>query len=402
MDELTHTNIIPEFNTLVHFAVPRPHSVSAVVGSRPRLAVYGWLLTPKVTIVRSMEELVGDFCANKNESEDVEAANHPQKEQSWVSLSSSAYDPTFPRAIGLLATDFAEESAASTMRFAARFAKSAMEPLGLAFDEAEFCGIKVMREQREKVTMADFVHFFISNSPTLFRFFGLSQSRSCVIMLPPVDTREHDRLSAHGQLEKRDSGDSLMYLTRFWLNSNVCFDMEALSWHIESRRHCWNARTLGSLGERDLLGITLSRFPKLIILQKDQKRKRGACEQKYRRKGCDWVSSRSVGVAPPCSKVGEPSYSGHQGVDVRKRRSLYGYGERQLSALASSLAQLCHVIVCNDDGDMETIRSAYGDTDSFGVLFIHQNRLHWLSESKSSLSVSFIKNLISKDDETSA
>ena len=38
--------IVPEFNTLVAFRVPRLHEVTRMATDRPRLTVFGWMLRP--------------------------------------------------------------------------------------------------------------------------------------------------------------------------------------------------------------------------------------------------------------------------------------------------------------------------------------------------------------------
>ena len=59
VDEKARQNFCPEMNTLVHFAVPRPHSVTPVATDRPRYAVYGWIVTPEVK--RLFEDVPSDF-----------------------------------------------------------------------------------------------------------------------------------------------------------------------------------------------------------------------------------------------------------------------------------------------------------------------------------------------------
>jgi len=52
--------IVPRFNTLVTFPVPRWHSVTKVTarnGKRARYAAYGWVVTPCITEVRSVDAL---------------------------------------------------------------------------------------------------------------------------------------------------------------------------------------------------------------------------------------------------------------------------------------------------------------------------------------------------------
>ena len=58
VDEESHERFVPAWNTLVHFEVPRWHSVSKMVTpGKERVSIYGWVVVPKVAIVPSEDAL---------------------------------------------------------------------------------------------------------------------------------------------------------------------------------------------------------------------------------------------------------------------------------------------------------------------------------------------------------
>ena len=56
-DAVPGLEIVPQWNTLVHFQVPRWHSVTPVRSSKQRYALYGWVLVPRVHLLHSESEL---------------------------------------------------------------------------------------------------------------------------------------------------------------------------------------------------------------------------------------------------------------------------------------------------------------------------------------------------------
>lgn len=53
VDEESQERFVPRWNTLVHFEVPRWHSVSLMATAKARVAIYGWVVVPKVHLVPS-------------------------------------------------------------------------------------------------------------------------------------------------------------------------------------------------------------------------------------------------------------------------------------------------------------------------------------------------------------
>lgn len=51
--------LVPRFNAVVHFAVPRSHRVTPVVGRRRRLALYGWAIAPRLPVATAESWLAG-------------------------------------------------------------------------------------------------------------------------------------------------------------------------------------------------------------------------------------------------------------------------------------------------------------------------------------------------------
>lgn len=59
VDEQTDTRFVPTYNSLVHFRVPRWHRVEPVApdASEARYTAYGWVITPEVRALSTLEEL---------------------------------------------------------------------------------------------------------------------------------------------------------------------------------------------------------------------------------------------------------------------------------------------------------------------------------------------------------
>lgn len=58
--------IVPKFNTLVSFVIPREHAVSPVVTDKVRYSLFGWFLKP----VEAQEEEVDDGGAEEEKEEE--------------------------------------------------------------------------------------------------------------------------------------------------------------------------------------------------------------------------------------------------------------------------------------------------------------------------------------------
>eukprot|EP00656_Telonema_subtile_P004152 TRINITY_DN11885_c0_g1_i1.p1 TRINITY_DN11885_c0_g1~~TRINITY_DN11885_c0_g1_i1.p1 ORF type:complete len:192 (-),score=25.07 TRINITY_DN11885_c0_g1_i1:10-585(-) len=57
LDEETGERFVPEWNTLVHFQVPRWHSVTKVTANKRRFAIYGWVLVPQIQCLEQPQQL---------------------------------------------------------------------------------------------------------------------------------------------------------------------------------------------------------------------------------------------------------------------------------------------------------------------------------------------------------